>query len=94
MPPLAKQRVDDLWEGLSGQAKATTIPMSAGSICRSTHKGSEQPWIIPDKDMGGGTEKGKLRIGEDRLCMRCGGSGQSSAPTRSAPGHRACRKPH
>ena len=86
-------------EGLTNCAQSLSAPgtkrlstrMLAGCICRSTHNGSENPWIVPDKDMGGGRDgKHKLRIGEDALCMRCGGLGAVKCPNSScAKGIRA-----
>ena len=78
LPPITKQKVNDLWAGVS--ASAGNYDSQVGWLYMPFDHG-EQPWIIPDKDMGGGqTEKGKLRLGEDRLCMHCGGSGQVKCP--------------
>lgn len=88
VPPLALQRLAELCKSLPSQAQIA-YRTNVGWLYMpfDAYKGSENPWIVPDKDMGGSRDgKHGLRIGEDAFCMRCGGLGGVKCPNKLCSG--------
>ncbi|MGA2255944.1 MAG: SHD1 domain-containing protein [Thermoguttaceae bacterium] len=85
VPPFALQRLGELHGRFSAE---DAFDPHVGWLYMpfDPDKGSN-PWIVPDKEIGGSTDGGhKSRIGEDRTCMRCSGTGKVKCPNKQCTG--------
>ena len=87
VPVQTQKKLDELYNSLSSPVRSKYSSRIGWLYMPfDTHKGADK-WIVPDKDMpGGGDPRHHLAIGEDALCMRCGGLGGVKCPNKQCMG--------
>jgi hypothetical protein len=82
VPPVALQKLSELQQGLPSQSQGDyNARMGWLYMPFDTSPGCSNPWIVPDKDLRGNEDPNhKVRLGEDRLCMKCDGLGGIKCP--------------
>ena len=85
LAPSARKTLLDLQASLPVQARTAYDP-HVGWLYMPFDPKEENPWIIPDKFIGGEDNEHGRRIGEDRLCMNCDGRGTIKCPNKQCKG--------